>query len=228
MTKTILCIEDESSIRDMLRFSLTRAGYNFTEAENSAQMSDRISEQRPDLILMDWMLPDSSGPDLVKQLRKDPHTRDIPIIMLTAKAEEQNMIQGLESGADDYITKPVSLKSLNARIKALLRRTEPAVTATESISYDAITLNLASQTLVVDDEETPIGATELKLLRYFIQNKERVLSRTQLLDHVWGQNNFVEERTVDVHILRLRKLLKARDVDHLIQTVRGSGYKLSK
>ena len=212
----------------MLRFSLTRAGYNFTEAENAAQMSDRISEQFPDLILMDWMLPDASGPDLVKHLRKDPHTRDIPIIMLTAKAEEQNMIQGLESGADDYITKPVSLKSLNARIKALLRRTEPAVTATETISYDAITLNLASQTLVVDDEETPIGATELKLLRYFIQNKERVLSRTQLLDHIWGQNNFVEERTVDVHILRLRKLLKAGDVDHLIQTVRGSGYKLSK
>ena len=228
MNKTILCIEDEASIRDMLRFSLTRAGYNFTEAENAAQMSDRISEQSPDLILMDWMLPDASGPDLVKHLRKDPNTRDIPIIMLTAKAEEQNMIQGLESGADDYITKPVSLKSLNARIKALLRRTESAVTATESISYDAITLNLASQTLVVDDEETPIGATELKLLRYFIQNKERVLSRTQLLDHVWGQNNFVEERTVDVHILRLRKLLKARDVDHLIQTVRGSGYKLSK
>ena len=107
-SQTILCIEDEASIRDMLRFSLTRAGYNFTEAENAAQMSDRISEQFPDLILMDWMLPDASGPDLVKQLRKDPHTRDIPIIMLTAKAEEQNMIQGLESGADDYITKPVS------------------------------------------------------------------------------------------------------------------------
>lgn len=225
--KTILCIEDEVSIREMLRFSLTRAGYQFSEAENAAQMPERIIEQQPDLILMDWMLPDASGPDLVKQLRKNPHTRDIPIIMLTAKAEEENMIQGLEAGADDYITKPVSLKSLHARIKALLRRTE-TITNDENISYDAITLNLASQTLVVDGEETPIGTTELKLLRYFIQNKERVLSRTQLLDHVWGQNNFIEERTVDVHILRLRKLLKSRSVDHLIQTVRGSGYKLSK
>jgi two-component system phosphate regulon response regulator PhoB len=117
LTKTILCIEDEVSIRDMLRFSLTRAG--FQVAENAAQMPEKISEQRPDLILMDWMLPDASGPDLVKQLRKDPHTRDIPIIMLTAKAEEQNMIQGLESGADDYVTRPVSLKSLNAKINAL-------------------------------------------------------------------------------------------------------------
>ena len=225
--QSILCIEDEASIRDMLRFSLTRSGYDFTEADSAAQMTEQLAIQHPNLIIMDWMLPDASGPDLVKQLRKDPHTRDIPIIMLTAKAEEQNMIQGLEAGADDYITKPVSLKSLNARIKALLRRTT-TITNDDTISYDAITLNLASQTLVVDEEETPIGSTELKLLRYFIQNKERVLSRTQLLDHVWGQNNFIEERTVDVHILRLRKLLKSRSVGHLIQTVRGSGYKLSK
>ncbi|RVU84540.1 response regulator [Leucothrix sargassi] len=227
MPQNILCIEDEASIRQMLRFSLTRSGYQFAEAENAAQMSEQLGMQLPDLILIDWMLPDASGPDLVKQLRKDPMTRDIPIIMLTAKAEEENMIQGLDAGADDYITKPVSLKSLNARIKALLRRTTTEADA-ETISYDALTLNLASQTILVDDVETPIAATEMKLLRYFMQNKERVLSRTQLLDHVWGHNNFIEERTVDVHILRLRKLLKSCSADHLIQTVRGSGYKLSK
>ena len=226
-TKHILCIEDEAPIRDMLRFSLERQGFTVHEAEDSVQMFEQISQQRPDLILMDWMLPDSNGPHLVKQLRSDPFTRDIPIIMLTAKAEEQDMIQGLDAGADDYISKPVSLKSLNARIKALLRRSD-SLNPDDIIRYDPLELNLATQTLSVGKESVAIGTTELKLLRYFMQNPERVLSRAQLLDNVWGQNNFIEERTVDVHILRLRKILKKQSADHLLQTIRGSGYKLSR
>jgi len=227
LSKNILCIEDEAPIRDMLRFSLERAGFNVHEAENTVQMNEQIAQQRPDLILMDWMLPDTNGPQLVKQLRSDPFTRDIPIIMLTAKAEEQDMIKGLESGADDYISKPVSPKSLLARIKALLRRSE-AFNEDDCITYEPLTLNLAKQTLTIHDEVLPIGITELKLLRHFMQNPERVLSRAQLLDHVWGQNNFIEERTVDVHILRLRKILKNQSAEHLLKTIRGSGYKLSR
>lgn len=224
--KIVLCVEDEAPIRDMLRFSLERENYIVQDAENAQQMSQSISQQRPDLILMDWMLPDSSGPQLIKQLRKDSYTRDIPIIMLTAKSDEQEMIKGLDSGADDYISKPVSLKSLNARIKALLRRTE-AFSGDELLSYANISLNLASQTLSINNEQIPIAATELKLLKFFMLYPERVFSRSQLLDHVWGQNNFIDERTVDVHILRLRKLLKPNAADHLIKTVRGSGYKLA-
>jgi two-component system phosphate regulon response regulator PhoB len=172
------------------------------------------------------MLPDGNGPQLVKQLRRDPFTRDIPIIMLTARAEEQDMIQGLESGADDYISKPVSLKSLNARIKALLRRSD-AFSEDDKLSYQNLELNLADQSLSIGGNKVNIGTTELKLLKFLMQNPERIFSRVQLLDHVWGQNTFIEERTVDVHILRLRKLLKTNAADHLIQTVRGSGYKLS-
>lgn len=223
----ILCVEDEAPIRDMLRFSLEREGYVVNEAGNGQQMSASISQQRPNLILMDWMLPDSNGPQLIKQLRKDPYTCDIPIILLTAKAEEQDMIKGLDSGADDYISKPVSLKSLNARIKALLRRSE-AFNQDDSISYDMLKLNLSSQILSVNTKEVSIGPTELKLLLFFMKSPERIFSRAQLLDYVWGQNSFIDERTVDVHILRLRKLLKSNAADHLIKTVRGSGYKLSK
>ena len=223
----ILCVEDEAPIRDMLRFSLVREGYEVLEAKDGQQMSDVISQQRPNLILMDWMLPDTDGPKLIKKLRKDPYTQDIPIILLTAKSAEQDMIKGLDAGADDYISKPVSLKSLNARIKALLRRTE-AVNENDSISYNALTLNVASQILTVNASEISIGSTELKLLHFFMKSPERIFSRTQLLDNVWGQNNFIDERTVDVHILRLRKLLKPNGADYLIKTVRGSGYKLSK
>ena len=224
--KTILCVEDEASIRDMLRFSLEREGFRVEGAENRLEMSESISRQRPDLILMDWMLLDASGPQLIKELRSESYTREIPIIMLTAKADEQDMIKGLDSGADDYVTKPVSLKSLNARIKALLRRAE-AFNSDDSISYDRLKLNLASQTLSIDDMQISLGSTELKLLKFFMQSPERIFSRAQLLDHVWGQNNYLDERTVDVHILRLRKLLKPNAADQLIKTVRGSGYKLS-
>ncbi len=226
-SKHILCVEDEAAIRNMLRFSLEREGYVIHDAISGKNMTEAISQQRPDLIIMDWMLPDSSGPELIKQLRKKSYTKEIPIIMLTAKAEEQDMIQGLDAGADDYVNKPVSMKSLNARIKALLRRAE-AFNQDETLTYDLLHLNLASHHLSVDGEEVAIGATELKLLNFFMHSPERVFSRVQLQDHVWGQNNFIDERTVDVHILRLRKLLKPRAADHLIKTVRGSGYKLSK
>lgn len=227
LKKIILCVEDEEAIRDMLSFSLQREGYTVHGAECGQQMSESINQQRPDLILMDWMLPDSNGPQLIRQLRKDTYTSDIPIIMLTAKTEEQDMIKGLDSGADDYVSKPVSLRSLNARIKALLRRAE-AFNQDEFLEYSILKLNFASQVLSIGDEETLIGSTELKLLKFFMKSPERVYSRDQLLNHVWGQNNFLDERTVDVHILRLRKLLKPNGADHLIKTVRGSGYKLSK
>lgn len=223
----ILCVEDEAPIRDMLRFSLEREGYSVRDAESGQQMFEAIRQQKPDIILMDWMLPDANGPQLIKQLRKDPYTREIPIILLTAKAEEQDMIQGLDSGADDYISKPASLKSLNARIKALLRRAED-FKEDDFLHYDILKLNLASQTLHIEDQEVSIGTPELKLLRFFMKTPERIFSRAQLLDDVWGQNNFIDERTVDVHILRLRKLLKTNSADHLIKTVRGSGYKLAK
>ncbi|MCL4161284.1 UNVERIFIED_CONTAM: hypothetical protein GTU68_064434 [Idotea baltica] len=210
----------------MLRFTLTRDGFHFHEAENHDEMIAQINNHRPDLILMDWMLQETSGPHLIKQLRKDPFTRDIPIIMLTAKAEEADMIQGLESGADDYISKPVSPKSLMARIKALLRRSE-SFSEDDIITYGPLHLNLAEQNLLIHEKSVEIGQTEFRLLRHFMLNPERVLSRSQLLDHVWGKNNFIEERTVDVHILRLRKILKKRSVDHLLKTIRGSGYKLT-
>ena len=223
--KLILFVEDEAAIRDMLRFSMEREGYATAEAASGSEMTESISKQRPDLILMDWMLPDSSGPQLIKLLRNDEYTRDIPIIMLTAKSEEQDMIAGLESGADDYVSKPVSLKSLNARMKALLRRAE-AFNEDETLRYHNIALNLASQSLKIEGQSITLSSTELKLLAFLMKSPEKVFSRAQLLDYVWGQNTFIDERTVDVHILRLRKALKP-NADKLVQTVRGLGYKLS-
>ncbi len=224
--KRILCIEDEAAIRGMIRFSLEREGYWVMEAADARAARDRAADQLPDLMLVDWMLPDLSGPELIRRFRSDPLTRDIPIIMLTAKSEEDDMIHGLDAGADDYLIKPVSLKALSARIKALLRRTdgfdEPRV-----INAGRLQLNQDAHQLRIDGAPVHLGTTEYRLLEFFMQHPEKVYSRAQLLDFVWGQNTYIEERTVDVHVLRLRKTLKTHAAENVIQTIRGVGYLFS-
>jgi two-component system phosphate regulon response regulator PhoB len=226
MKKRILCIEDEAAIRAMIRFSLEREGYAVHEAADARAARDLAAEQLPDLMLVDWMLPDLSGPELIRRFRRDPLTRDIPIIMLTAKSEEDDMIHGLDAGADDYLIKPVSLKALSARIKALLRRTD-GFDEQRVINAGRLQLNQDAHQLRIDGAPVHLGTTEYRLLEFFMQHPEKVYSRAQLLDFVWGQNTYIEERTVDVHVLRLRKTLKAYAAENVIQTVRGAGYLFS-
>lgn len=226
MKKHILCIEDEAAIRSMIRFSLEREGYVVSEAVDARAARAAAAAAPPDLMLVDWMLPDTSGPELIRLFRRDPLTRDIPIIMLTAKSEEDDMIQGLDAGADDYISKPVSLKALSARIKAQLRRAEGFDTQ-RIIHAGRLQLNQDAHQLRIDNVPVHLGTTEYRLLEFFMQHPEKVYTRSQLLDFVWGQNTYIEERTVDVHVLRLRKTLKAHAAEHVIQTVRGAGYLFS-
>ena len=226
MKKRILCIEDEAAIRAMIRFSLEREGYAVQEAADARVARDLAADQLPDLMLVDWMLPDLSGPELIRRFRRDPLTRDIPIIMLTAKSEEDDMIHGLDAGADDYLIKPVSLKSLSARIKALLRRTD-GFDELRVINAGRLQLNQDAHQLRIDGAPVHLGTTEYRLLEFFMQHPEKVYSRAQLLDFVWGQNTYIEERTVDVHVLRLRKTLKTYAADNVIQTIRGAGYLFS-
>ena len=223
MKKQILCVEDEAGIRNMIRFSLEREGYHVIEAADASQARAKAAESVPDLMLIDWMLPDLSGPELIKRFRRDPLTSDIPIIMLTAKAEEEDLIHGLDAGADDYLVKPASLKTLNARIKALLRRSE-GFGEKRMISVGRLQLNQDAHQLRIDNEPVHLGTTEYRLMEFFIQHPGKVYSRAQLLDFVWGQTTYIEERTVDVHILRLRKTLKNYGAEHVIQTIRGTGY----
>ncbi|MBO0614760.1 phosphate regulon transcriptional regulator PhoB [Thiothrix fructosivorans] len=226
MKKRILCIEDEAAIRAMIRFSLEREGYAVQEAADARVARDLAADQLPDLMLVDWMLPDLSGPELIRRFRRDPLTRDIPIIMLTAKSEEDDMIHGLDAGADDYLIKPVSLKALSARIKALLRRSE-GFDEQRVINAGRLQLNQDAHQLRIDGTPVHLGTTEYRLLEFFMQHPEKVYSRAQLLDFVWGQNTYIEERTVDVHVLRLRKTLKTHAADNVIQTIRGAGYLFS-
>ena len=212
-------------IREMIAFNLTRAGFVVDEAEDSLSARHRIADSRPDLVLIDWMLPDSSGLELTRSLRRDDANRDMPIIMLTARAEERDKVLGLDGGADDYITKPFSPRELVARIKALLRRANSA--DDEVINAGRLILDPVSHRVTVDGIEIAFGPTEYRLLKFLMQNPERVYSRGQLLDFVWGQNIYVEERTVDVHIRRIRKALEDSELDTLIQTVRGAGYRFS-
>lgn len=225
-TKTILVVDDESSIRDMLRVALEMAEYNVIEAADAQQAHALIIDRRPDLILLDWMLPGTSGIELARRLKKDELTADTPIIMLTAKGEEDNKIQGLETGADDYITKPFSPRELVARLKAVLRRTD-ALNDSGPIQVDNLVFDPQSHRVSINNQPIQMGPTEYRLLEFFLTHQERVYSRGQLLDHVWGGNVYVEERTVDVHIRRLRKALTVEDHDKLIQTVRGAGYRFS-
>nr|CAA6818657.1 MAG: Phosphate regulon transcriptional regulatory protein PhoB (SphR) [uncultured Thiotrichaceae bacterium] len=225
--KQILLVEDEVAIRQMIRIALERHDYEIIETGDVAEARVAIADRVPDLLLVDWMLPDQPGPELIKQLRAEKTTRTIPIIMLTARAEENDMIQGLEAGADDYIYKPLSLKNLHARIKALLRRSEAQDnTDVEKSVLKSGDIELDTHSLQLNVAGTPVhfGITEFRLLEFLMQNAGRVYSRAQLLDAIWGQNSFIEERTVDVHILRLRKALKKQGADKAIKTIRGAGY----
>jgi two-component system phosphate regulon response regulator PhoB len=226
MANRILIVEDEAPIRDMLKFVLEQSGYETIEAADYHIALEKIVEPFPDLILLDWMLPGGSGVQLAKKLKQHEYARDIPIIMLTARSEEEDKIRGLEAGADDYVTKPFSPKELIARVKAVIRRVTP--TASENaVEYRGLKLDPVSHRVTSDDEQIDMGPTEFKLLHYFMTHTERVYSREQLLDNVWGTNVYVEDRTVDVHIRRLRKALSEFSHDNMIQTVRGAGYRFS-
>jgi len=224
--KTILVVDDEAPIRDMLRIALEMADYFVIEAEDAQAAHALIIDSKPDLVLLDWMMPGTSGIELARRLKRDDVTKEVPIIMLTAKGEEDNKVQGLEVGADDYITKPFSPRELVARLKAVLRRAH-SVSINEPIFVEGLCLDPISHRVTINDQPVQIGPTEYRLLEFFLTHQERVYTRSQLLDHVWGSNVYVEERTVDVHIRRLRKALTIEDHDRFIQTVRGAGYRFS-
>lgn len=225
-SKRILIVEDEAPIRDMVAFGLKRAGFTVLEADTGVAAHALISDSPPDLILMDWMLPDFSGVELTRRIKREEMTRDIPIIMLTARAEEQDKVTGLDSGADDYLTKPFSTRELHARINAVLRRSagpEPAAV----LQVKGLQIDTEGHRVLAHGSEIHLGPTEYKLLSFFMTHSDRVYSRGQLLDQVWGTNVYVEERTVDVHIRRLRKALEEFELDSYIQTVRSAGYRFS-
>jgi two-component system phosphate regulon response regulator PhoB len=226
MAATILVVEDEPAIQELIAFNLKQAGHQPLRADNAEQALNLVSSALPDLVLLDWMLPGMSGIDLARRLRHDKRTKAVPIIMLTARSEEQDKLQGLDTGADDYITKPFSPRELNARIKAVLRRRAPQMTD-DVVQIGELRLDPASHRISGNGQPVELGPTEFRLLHFLMTHPERVHSRAQLLDHVWGDHVFVEERTVDVHIRRLRKALEPTRLDRLIQTVRGTGYRLS-
>jgi two-component system phosphate regulon response regulator PhoB len=226
MKARILIVEDEPAIQELLAFNIVEAGLHAMRAEDGETAWAQIKNQVPDLILLDWMLPNTSGVILAKQFRADARTKDVPIIMLTARGEERDKILGLESGADDYITKPFSPRELMARIRAVLRRHLPAM-SDETVMMGGLELSPSAHRVTADGVSINLGPTEFRLLHFFMTHVERVYSRPQLLDQVWGTQVFVEERTVDVHIRRLRVELETVKKDGLIQTVRGSGYRFS-
>ena len=220
----VLVIDDEDSIREMIEFALVKAGMRAQTAADAREALERISEARPDLILMDWMMPGVSGLELTRRLRKDSYTEDVPIIMLTAKVTEDDKVAGLEAGTDDYVVKPFSPRELVARIKAVMRRSSP--TNTDGvIKTGNLTLDTVSRRILCNGEEIRMGPTEYRLLEFFMSHEGRAYSRSQILDHVWGANAYLEERTVDVHIRRLRKALEPATASHYLQTVRGHGYR---
>ena len=226
MAATILVVEDEPAIQELIAYNLKQAGHQPLRADNAEQASNLVANALPDLVLLDWMLPGLSGIEFARRLRADKRTRAIPIIMLTARSDEQDKLQGLETGADDYITKPFSPRELNARIKAVLRRRAPEMTD-DLVQMGGLKLDPASHRVTGNGKPVDLGPTEFRLLHFLMTHAERVHSRTQLLDQVWGDHVFVEERTVDVHIRRLRKALEPTELDSLVQTVRGTGYRFS-
>ena len=223
----VLLIEDDPAIREMLHRFLLSKNYKIKIAESGEVAFDILADKNPDLVLLDWMLPDISGPDIIKKIRNNDVQQDIPILMLTARAEEADKIKGLDLGADDYMTKPVSLKELDARIKALIRRSQ-GLNVDTTITRGSIVIDLENNSLIVDNAPVEIGQTEFRLLYYFMRKPDKVHSRSQLLDQVWGQSTFIDERTVDVHILRLRKILKPLKLDKMLKTVRGVGYRFTE
>ena len=222
----VLIVEDEPAIAELLSVNLRHNGFTPIWAEDGAAAQREIEAQLPDLILLDWMLPGMSGVEFAKRLRSEERTRSIPLIMLTARGEEQDKVAGLEAGADDYVTKPFSPRELVARIKAVLRRRAPETTE-DAVEIGGLRLDPATHRLAADGQPVNLGPTEFRLLHFLMTHPERVHSRAQLLDQVWGDHVFVEERTVDVHIRRLRCALEPSGHDSLVQTVRGSGYRFS-
>jgi two-component system phosphate regulon response regulator PhoB len=221
----VLVVDDEEAIRDMIRFALEKAGMGVQTASDAQEALVRITEARPDIILMDWMMPGVSGLELTRRLRRDAYTEDIPIIMLTARVTEDDKVAGLEAGTDDYVVKPFSPRELLARIRAVTRRSS-AVDGSGQLAVGALTLDTVSRrALAPDGEELRMGPTEYRLLEFFMSHPGRAYSRAQILDHVWGANAYLEERTVDVHIRRLRKALEPAGASGYLQTVRGHGYR---
>ena len=225
--RKILIVEDESAIREMLRMALEQDGYEVVEAGDSAQALELVPRDSFVLLLIDWMLPGMSGVELTRRLKNDEYTRHIPVIVLTARGEEEDKVRGLDAGADDYVTKPFSTRELLARIKAVIRRAAPEA-GEEVIEVNGLSLDPSSHRVLANGDSLDMGPTEFRLLHFFMTHPERVYSRGQLLDRVWGGNVYVEERTVDVHIRRLRKALSPHAHDRMIQTVRGAGYRFSK
>jgi two-component system, OmpR family, phosphate regulon response regulator PhoB len=226
MAATILVVEDEPAIQTLIAVNLKRAGHDVVGALDAESAQRHINEALPDLILLDWMLPGMSGLELARRLRGDARARNVPIIMLTARGDERDKVRGLETGADDYITKPFSPRELLARIQAVLRRRAPEATE-DAVEIGGLRVDPVSHRVSANGQPINIGPTEFRLLHFLITHPERVHSRSQLLDQVWGDHVFVEERTVDVHVRRLRAALEPTGLERLIQTVRGSGYRLS-
>ncbi len=226
MTKQILIVEDDPAILEMMAFSLSNAGFQVVKADHGKQALQQLQNQRPDLVVIDWGLPDFSGLELVTMIRRDDVLQDLPLIMLTARAEECDKIKGLEHGADDYLIKPVSVQELIARIKAHLRRAQ-GYQDSKQLSYQGITMDIDAHRVWVDEVSLSLSLTEFRLLKLLLENSEKLLSRERILNHVWGHNATVEDRTVDVHILRLRKALKPFNKERWIKTVRGIGYQLT-
>jgi two-component system phosphate regulon response regulator PhoB len=226
MTREILIVEDELPIREMIAYGLRRAGFEVREAADSRSARSLLADRRPDLLLVDWMLPDMSGLELTRLVKREAATRDLPVIMLTARATEGDKIAGLDGGADDYVTKPFSPRELLSRINAVLRRT-PGSSDEDLLEIGGLSMDRAGHRVSAGDQQIDLGPTEYRMLEFFMQNPERVFARAQLLDRIWGGNVYIEERTIDVHIRRLRKALEAVQLDGLIQTVRGAGYRFS-
>ncbi|MEK6593715.1 MAG: phosphate regulon transcriptional regulator PhoB [Pseudomonadota bacterium] len=226
MAATILVVEDEPAIQELISYNLELAGHRVLRAASAEQALEMVRSELPDLVVLDWMLPGMNGIEFARRLRADKRTQAVPVIMLTARAEEQDKLAGLETGADDYLTKPFSPRELNARIKAVLRRRAPQATD-DAVEIAGLRLDPGSHRVLGNQTPLTLGPTEFRLLHFLMTHAERVYSRAQLLDHVWGDHVFVEERTVDVHIRRLRKALEPTRHDHLIQTVRSAGYRFS-
>lgn len=225
--KSVLIVDDEVSIRDMLRIALEMAEFKCLEAESAYQAQILLTDHRPDIVLLDWMMPEVSGIELLRRWRRQEETRDIPIIMLTAKAEENCTVKGLDSGADDYIAKPFSPRELVARIRTLIRRTENGATDSAMVA-GALVMDPVGRQVSIGSQAIFLGPTEYKLLEFFLSHQNRAFTREQLLNNVWGANVYIDERTVDVHIRRLRNAISVQGYSECVQTVRGFGYRFSR
>jgi two-component system phosphate regulon response regulator PhoB len=228
MAPVVLVVEDEPSIQELIAVGLARNGHTVKRAGNADEALRVVQEALPDVIVLDWMLPDASGPSITRKLRSDARTREVPIIMLTARAGDDDKVEGLAAGADDYVTKPFSPRELEARIQAVLRRRAPQLTS-EAVEIEGLSINPATRAVAGNGRKLRMGPTEFELLHFFMTHTDRVYPRAQILDQVWGDHVFIEERTVDVHIRRLRDALSPSGHEDLVETVRGAGYRfLSK